>query len=451
MENKNYYDIRELGVNDIKIEKRIRDENQDHVQDLAVELASDGMLTPIIVREIDGDFRLIDGYHRLAAAKLLEWETIQAVIMDKELDENELDIVLTTLEYVTNEKRKQFSYMEKVEAWVRLHEAFIKKHGDGKKVTGGWTLSQTANYVGEKVSNLSNAFQVAKASEYLPELKEEKNLSTAVKKFKKIKRRDEVQSRAEIIVKKVKAQPENRAKKILIDSFIVGDFFDKVKSVPDNSVDFIECDPPYGIELDSKTKALDSTNLDQYQDIPPEKYPAFLDKLIKELYRTLKPSGWFVFWYGMDPWHDTVLQKLRAVGFKLNGLPLLWTKNIGQTMHPDIYMGNCYETAFYGRKADGLLNKEGRNNVYDYNPIIDRKGDKIHRTMRPIGMMEDLIYTFVGEGANIMVPFAGSGNTLLAASNLNCNAWGYDLSQVHKDEFVIRVHEGKVGEYEDAR
>lgn len=446
---KKFYPVEELKLSGIVIPERFRKEHLDHTEDLINDIKENGMLTPIVVIKLNKEIRLVDGFHRYMAATKLEWDTIQCVVLDRELSKDELDLLLLSLEYNTNEKRKQFSYPEKIRAWIKIHEAQIKIHGDGRKTKGGWTLKDSAEFLGIKPSNLTDAFQVGRAMEYLPELKEQGNLSQAVKTYKKLKRRDEVQTKAEVIIKNVRQLPENEGKKKLIESYFVGDFFKGVKSAPSECVDLIEIDPPYGIELDKNTKALNATNIDQYVEIPPEKYPAFLDKLLKQAYRLLKPTGWMIFWYAIEPWHSVVLNKIKENGFTCNGIPAIWVKPIGQTMHPEQSHGNAYETFFYARKGPAFFNKPGRNNVYDYKPIIDYKDEKTHRTQRPISMMEDIIFTYVGEGAEICTPFAGSGNTILAANNLNCTAWGYDLSQVHKDEFTVRVSEGKLGEYKD--
>ncbi len=40
------------------------------------------------------------------------------------------------------------------------------------------------------------------------------------------------------------------------------------------------------------------------------------------------------------------------------------------------------------------------------------------------------------EGSRVLVPFAGSGKTLIAAYQQNKFAVGFDLGQAHKDGFV---------------
>ncbi len=99
---------------------------------------------------------------------------------------------------------------------------------------------------------------------------------------------------------------------------------------------------------------------------------------------------------------------------------------------------------FYARKESGLL-RRARSNIFDYNGVSATK--RIHQTERPIEMMMDILSVFADPGARVLVPFLGSGNTLLAASNLGMQAFGYELSQEYKDSFMLRVHEGSFGKY----
>jgi DNA modification methylase len=56
-------------------------------------------------------------------------------------------------------------------------------------------------------------------------------------------------------------------------------------------------------------------------------------------------------------------------------------------------------------------------------------------------MMTELLSTFVGPGANILVPFAGSGNTLLAAMMCNMKPLGFDLTEGYRDGYLLRIKE----------
>ena len=152
-------------------------------------------------------------------------------------------------------------------------------------------------------------------------------------------------------------------------------------------------------------------------------------------------------WFGPDPWFDTMYKTIQNVGFQGNALPGIWLKEnmSGQTMHPDIYLGNAYEMFFYARKGHPKLNKPGRSNVFTFRPVPPT--NKVHPTERPIEMIQEVLSTFGHEGMTVMSPFLGSGNTLLASVNNKMQAFGYDLSREYKTEFTLRVNVGKEGRY----
>jgi len=94
---------------------------------------------------------------------------------------------------------------------------------------------------------------------------------------------------------------------------------------------------------------------------------------------------------------------------------------------------------YYCWKGDPSLAKPGRSNVFGYKPVPHTK--KIHPTERPLEMISDVLQTFAHPGANVLVPFAGSGNTLLAAMLCDMKGLGFDLTEGYRDGYVIRVQE----------
>ena len=92
---------------------------------------------------------------------------------------------------------------------------------------------------------------------------------------------------------------------------------------------------------------------------------------------------------------------------------------------------------FYAKKGDPRIIRQGRTNVFGYKPVP--VGQKIHPTERPKEMMQDILTTFVLEDSKVLVPFAGSGNTILAAYESNMIAVGFDIGVEHKEAYVARL------------
>ena len=130
---------------------------------------------------------------------------------------------------------------------------------------------------------------------------------------------------------------------------------------------------------------------------------------------------------------------VKDVGFKCRRMPALWTKgtHTGQCMQPSMYLGASYEMFFYARKGEASIHSQGRRSQFDCDPVPPTQ--KIHPTERPVPLIEEILKTFAWEEARVVVPFAGSGNTLRAAHNCGMIPWGCDLEQEYKDGYTARL------------
>jgi len=100
---------------------------------------------------------------------------------------------------------------------------------------------------------------------------------------------------------------------------------------------------------------------------------------------------------------------------------------------------------FYARKGNAMLQKQGRSNTFLFDMVANQR--KIHPTERPVEMIQEVLETFGRPGDKVLVPFLGSGNTLLAASNLGMPAYGYEKGKELKDGYILRVYGSKPGLY----
>ena len=98
----------------IIVKKRVRQDLGD-LESLMESLKKYGQLNPIIINR---KYELIAGQRRLAAAKHLGWRSINAVIIDRELERDKLEIELEEniqrLEISSEEISEGFSRLEKL-------------------------------------------------------------------------------------------------------------------------------------------------------------------------------------------------------------------------------------------------------------------------------------------------------------------------------------------------
>lgn len=115
---------RQINPVGVAVFERLRDVDEKKVKALADSMKEIGLITPILVRPDDKfgmGFRLIAGAHRLAAAKMLKWDNITAIVVDvdyldariAEIDENLIRNELTPAERAihTAERKKLYEEM----------------------------------------------------------------------------------------------------------------------------------------------------------------------------------------------------------------------------------------------------------------------------------------------------------------------------------------------------
>lgn len=75
--------IEKIWLDGLQIGSRLRDVDQSRVESLAASMGAIGLRQPISVwADDDGGVHLVAGLHRVKAAELLKWETIDAIVVD---------------------------------------------------------------------------------------------------------------------------------------------------------------------------------------------------------------------------------------------------------------------------------------------------------------------------------------------------------------------------------
>jgi site-specific DNA-methyltransferase (adenine-specific) len=296
-------------------------------------------------------------------------------------------------------------------------------------------MSDTAKLVGKDHSTVSKDIQLAEAITNFPELKlgECKNKAEAFKRLRSVGKLVSTTIAAEAYQKSMQ---DSQIFTNLSKAYMLKDCFEAFKNIPDSVMNFVEIDPPYGIDLHSVKKDNACTG---YNEVAAKDYVDFMRRVLTEAYRIMKEESWIVVWFAADPWFSTIADLMEDVGFKMNRLPGEWIKPQGQTAQPETYLGNSYEMFFYAHKGKARLNKPGRSNVYQFSPVPPAQ--KYHPTQRPLDLMVEIFKTFTRPGASCFIPFLGSGVSLIAAHLNQMNAVGTDLTKEFKDGYIMQLKE----------
>ena len=439
-----------IPISSIQVGERFRLDYGD-IDMLAASLKNEGIIQPLAVRRLTEDtYDLCAGGRRLKACTQAGITDIPVRIYPTTMT----DLELRAVELMENVARKDLTWDEAARLRKEIH--LVQEAIHGKKTSTspdapGWSKRDTAELLGKSVGGVVDDINLANAMEVFPQLKEAKTKNDANKLLKKLQEElvlSEIAKRAQA---KTASTPLEHIKQGLIERYILADFFEGIRKVPDRSIDMVEIDPPYGIDLLGIKKADSKIGTKDYNEIPVDEYVPFLNNLFKECHRVMSENSWIICWFAYEPWFEFVYQAMARNGFSGSRVPAIWYKegSTGQTNHPDKYMGSVTEPFFYMRKGSPVLSRQGRPNVFTYKTVSAQS--KIHPTERPVELIQDILQTFAWESARLLVPFLGSGNTLLAAANIGITGFGFDLTKEYKDAYTLRVMEGRPQAYRSYR
>ena len=423
--------LKHVKLSDIIVEDRAREDYGD-LDELKTSITEKGVIQPIT---LDSNMRLLAGGRRYAACSELEFTTIPAIIRDTvdEIDAFEIELI-------ENVHRKDFTWQERAALTARIDKLQRQKNPN-------WNQTKTAELVGMSAGITNKDIQLARAIEFIPEVAECKTADDAFKFIKKLeekeltkelRRRQQEQVTSANPVKGVDAGVKTALKEADAN-YRIGDCFAGMSKMKSNGhISIIECDPPYGIDLNSQKagNASVTSTVTSYKEVDESVYETFLDRLTTELFRVAGKDCWLVFWYGQS-WQHEVLTSLRKAGWLVDEIPAIWVKPAGQTLQPELYYARCWEPFYLCRKGKPIMAERGRRNVFEFTGA----GNKYHPTERPVALIEEILGTLSVGMDTVFVPFLGSGATLRAIYNRGLKGFGFDLNGEYKDKFLLAVEE----------
>ena len=244
-----------------------------------------------------------------------------------------------------------------------------------------------------------------------------------------------------ILISSITSRQEREDMKENNITLLMGDCLERMKEIPDGSVDMILADPPYQITAC------------KWDSIIP------LEPMWEQLKRVIKPNGAIVM-TASQPFtsvlvgsnlkmfkYDWVWQKPKGTGH-LNAkkqpmrdkedIVVFYAKQC--TYNPQKVKGEPYKdkagkdhssstsmTDSYG----SYTNKREDNSGFRYPkqvqsfPVVER--GTVHPTQKPVALMEYLIKTYTNEGDTVLDFACGSGTTGCAAVNLDRKFIGIEL------------------------
>ena len=240
---------------------------------------------------------------------------------------------------------------------------------------------------------------------------------------------------------------------------IQGDCLEKMKDIPDGSIDMILCDLPYG------------TTACKWDTIIP------FEPLWEQYKRIIKDRGAIVL-FGSEPFssylrmsnirqykYDWIWEKDKGTNFALaNKQPLRKTENIivfykkqpfynsqGEKLDkPYKHTLPISKSDSSGGAVEHNLNSNGTRKYAYYTHskkhnllYVARESqvNSLHPTQKPVALLEYLIKTYTNEEETVLDNCMGSGSTGVACKNLNRNFIGIEL-----DPEYFKIAEKRINE-----
>jgi len=159
--------------------------NQENLEELVDSIREHGVIQPLIVREVDGNYELIAGERRWRASTRLQLDEVP-VILREASDRDVLEMAL-----IENLQREDLDPLEEAEAYARLAREF------------GLKQDEIARRVGKNRATVSNAIRLLDLDEQVQGLVSQKMISSGhAKAILGIKTKAEQRLVADMVIKK---------------------------------------------------------------------------------------------------------------------------------------------------------------------------------------------------------------------------------------------------------
>ncbi len=208
---------------------------------------------------------------------------------------------------------------------------------------------------------------------------------------------------------------ENQQRPPLKSRLILGDCIDKLKELPDESIDLVVTDPPYLVRYKGK----DGRTL-LNDDNRKWLYPAF-----REVQRVLKKDSFVVSFYGY-----TKVQHFMRAWMSVNLYPVGHFVCVKDYASRASFTAISHECAYLLAKGKPIEPKHVPNSVQE----MRYSGNKLHPTQKHTALLKTFIQAYSRPGDVILDPFAGSGSTAVAAKSL-----GRECIAIEKDPTYFKL------------
>lgn len=233
-----------------------------------------------------------------------------------------------------------------------------------------------------------------------------------------------------------------------------GDCLEKMKEIPDKSVDLVLTDPPYAV-----------TGLKWDSIIP-------FDQMWKEIKRIVRNEKSAIVLFGSEPFasslrmsnakdfrYDWFWKKTNPSNYldaKKRPMGIFETASVFSTKPSNYYPQDLVpygkEVSLPNKKNSSMFDSSNKERIfkvqeftnYPKNILEYKKDGKLHTSQKPVSMLEYLIKTYTLEGETVLDFTMGSGSTGLACKNTNRNFIGIERDDKYFETAKTRIQNHEI-------
>lgn len=219
----------------------------------------------------------------------------------------------------------------------------------------------------------------------------------------------------------------------MIEKVLLGDCLERMKEIPDLSVDLILTDPPYNIARKNNFHTMGRAGID-FGDWDKN---ADIFSYIQDCFRVLKRDGSLIVFNDWKNLGD-IVKVAESHGFITKDMLRLEKTNPMPRNRDRRYITD-FECAiwFTMPNAKWVFNRQDLN--YQRPKFVCSVDRGLHPTQKSLKLMKELVKIHSNSGQLVLDPFAGSGTTLLAAKNLGRNFIGIEKEEQYYNIILERL------------
>ena len=214
-----------------------------------------------------------------------------------------------------------------------------------------------------------------------------------------------------------------------------GDCREVLPTLPEESIDLLLTDPPYGLQFASGQRNVNP--LGNVKADGARQGMRLVRQMLMEAMPAMKPDAHAYIMCNFESWpdfYDAVSSYLPIRN------ALIWWKNRGGMGDTDMEYARDYEVILYG--AMGRRSLYGRRDGSVIHGVAPAGNDRKHPTEKPVGLMSRLMAKSCPENGLVCDPFMGAGPTMEAARLSGRRAVGIEIEEQYCEYAAKRLAQG---------